>query len=105
MRAADAFGIVFSKTPASLDVVERDKMAASIMERLKAKDVLWEPEDGVAEAALPSFHSFIRKHAEEKTAALRRSGAGLEEFGRSLGVDVPGVQGSRGGASGPSEGR
>ncbi len=95
MSVEEAFSIVFSTVDASLNTVERDKMAHLIMERLKAKDVIWESGDGVAKPALPSFHAYILKHAKKRLAALRRVGAEIDIWPgaseMSPDVDAPAV--------------
>lgn len=74
MDSEDAFEHVFSAVGPSLGETEREREAERVFEHLKAKDVLWEPKDGVVEAALPSFHAYILARSRKKEAARRRRG-------------------------------
>ncbi len=69
MYLEEARNIVFASTDPSKDFRSRSAYTDTIMSRLQAKDVLWEPDEGVVSPALPCFHRFILDRARQRVDA------------------------------------
>lgn len=86
LRTWDALAVVLSTTDPSMSAADRWEEATEIMERLKARDVLWEPDEGVMKPALPSFLSYIRRNVRMAKDAMERREPGARGFGHPRGA-------------------